>query len=103
MRRLLPLLLLATVARAESFDLIIRRASVIDGTGTPAYPGDLAIRGDRIAAVGQLPAGATAVTEIDAAGRVVAPGFILNSAVEGSNFEGKCSTERLWHRRRRRR
>ena len=76
MRRLLPLLLLATVARAESFDLIIRRASVIDGTGTPAYPGDLAIRGDRIAAVGQLPAGATAVTEIDAAGRVVAPGFI---------------------------
>ena len=76
MRRLLPLLLLATVARAESFDLIIRRASVIDGTGTPAYSGDLAIRGDRIAAVGQLPAGATAVTEIDAAGRVVAPGFI---------------------------
>jgi N-acyl-D-amino-acid deacylase len=76
MRRLLPLLLLATVARAESFDLIIRRASLIDGTGTPAYSGDLAIRGDRIAAVGQLPAGATAVTEIDAAGRVVAPGFI---------------------------
>ena len=76
MRRLLPLLLLATVARAESFDLIIRRASVIDGTGTPAYSGDLAIRGDRIAAVGQLPAGSTAATEIDAAGRVVAPGFI---------------------------
>ncbi len=76
MRRLLPLLLLATVARAESFDLIIRRASVIDGTGTPAYSGDLALRGDRIAAVGQLPAGSTAATEIDAAGRVVAPGFI---------------------------
>jgi N-acyl-D-amino-acid deacylase len=76
MRRLLPLLLLATVARAESFDLIIRRASVIDGTGTPAYSGDLAIRGDRIAAIGQLPAGSTAATEIDAAGRVVAPGFI---------------------------
>jgi N-acyl-D-amino-acid deacylase len=76
MRRLLPLLLLAAVARAESFDLIIRRASVIDGTGTPAYSGDLAIRGDRIAAVGQLPAGSTAATEIDAAGRVVAPGFI---------------------------
>ena len=76
MRRLLPLLLLATVARAESFDLIIRRASLIDGTGSPAYSGDLALRGDRIAAVGQLPAGSTAATEIDAAGRVVAPGFI---------------------------
>ncbi len=76
MRRLLPLLLLATVARAESFALIIRRASLIDGTGSPAYSGDLALRGDRIAAVGQLPAGSTAATEIDAAGRVVAPGFI---------------------------
>ena len=77
MRRLLPFfLLLAAGARAESFDLIIRRASLIDGTGAPAYAGDLAIRADRIVALGALPAGSTATTEIDAAGRVVAPGFI---------------------------
>ena len=77
MRRLLPFLVVwATLARAESFDLIIRRASLIDGTGKPAYSGDLAIRGDRIAAVGALPPGSTATTEIDAADRVVAPGFI---------------------------
>ncbi len=80
MRRLLSVLpccfLLATLARADSYDLIIRRASLIDGTGKPAYSGDLAIRGDRIVAVGQLPAGSTAKTEIDAAGRAVAPGFI---------------------------
>jgi len=74
------LLLLLSVsvatARAELFDLIIRRASLLDGTGAPAYAGDLAIRGDRIIALGQLPANSTAATEIDAAGRVVAPGFI---------------------------
>jgi cytosine/adenosine deaminase-related metal-dependent hydrolase len=61
---------------AETYDLIIRHASLIDGTGAPARPGDLAIRSGRIAAIGQLPAGSTAPTEIDAAGHVVAPGFI---------------------------
>jgi N-acyl-D-amino-acid deacylase len=77
MRRLFPLLLFCTViARAQDYDVIIRRASLIDGTGAPAVTGDLAIRGDRIVALGQLPAGATALTEIDAAGRIVAPGFI---------------------------
>ena len=77
MRRLLFVsLLLVAAAHAETYDLIIRRASLIDGTGAPARPGDLAIRGDRIIAVGTLPAGSTATTEIDAAGRVVAPGFI---------------------------
>ncbi|MSU67104.1 MAG: D-aminoacylase [Opitutaceae bacterium] len=77
MRRLFPLVLFcAVIARAQDYDLIIRRASLMDGTGAPAVTGDLAIRGDRIVALGQLPAGATAKTEIDAAGRVVAPGFI---------------------------
>jgi len=77
-RFLLPLvvLLLASVARAETYDLIIRRASIVDGTGAPAYPGDVAVRAGRIAAVGPLPADATAPTIIDAAGRSVAPGFI---------------------------
>jgi len=74
--RLASLLLVTATLRAETYDLIIRRASLIDGTGAPAYAGELAIRGDRIVAVGQLPAGATAKTELDAAGRVVAPGFI---------------------------
>ncbi len=81
-RRLRPLVfpLLIVVAalgaRAEDYDVIIRHARIVDGTGAPAVTGDVAIRSDRIAAVGQLPAGAKAKTEIDAAGRVVAPGFI---------------------------
>ena len=61
---------------AETYDLIVRHASIVDGTGAAAYPGDVAVRGDRIAIVGHLPAGSTATTEIDAAGRVVAAGFI---------------------------
>ncbi len=52
MRRLLSLVLACTViARAQDYDLVIRRASLIDGTGAPAVTGDLAIRGDRIVAL----------------------------------------------------
>jgi N-acyl-D-amino-acid deacylase len=77
MRRLLSLVLVCTaIVRAQDYDLVIRHARLIDGTGAPAISGDLAIRGDRIVALGKLPAGSTARAEIDAAGRVVAPGFI---------------------------
>jgi dihydroorotase/N-acyl-D-amino-acid deacylase len=58
-----------------SFDLIIRNAHVVDGTGNPWFAGDVGIRGDRIAGVGRL-AGAKARREIDVQGLVVAPGFI---------------------------
>lgn len=56
-------------------DLVIRNASLIDGTGSPARPGDLAVSGNRITAVGQVP-DVNAVLEIDAGGLSVAPGFI---------------------------
>lgn len=57
------------------FDLLIRGASVIDGTRAPRYEADVGVRGDRIAAIGDL-AGAKATTEIDAAGKIASPGFI---------------------------
>jgi N-acyl-D-amino-acid deacylase len=57
------------------YDLIIRHGHIIDGTGNPWHAGDIAIQGDRIAAIGDLQ-GAHAKREIDAAGRIVAPGFI---------------------------
>ncbi len=72
----LPALFVASGLRAEDYDLIIRRASIVDGTGAPAYPGDVAVRGDRVVAIGALPELATARTVIDAKGHVVAPGFI---------------------------
>ena len=57
------------------FDLIIANGHVVDGTGSPWYSGDVGIRDGRIAAIGKL-AKATAKQRIDAAGKVVAPGFI---------------------------
>jgi N-acyl-D-amino-acid deacylase len=59
----------------EQYDLIIRNGHVIDGAGNPWYAADLAINGDRIAAIGDLKA-AHAKREIDASGRIVSPGFI---------------------------
>ncbi len=59
----------------ETFDILIRNASIIDGTGAPRYAGDIGIRGDRIARIGDL-AEASSPIEIDLAGRIAAPGFI---------------------------
>ncbi|MCK8786647.1 D-aminoacylase [Roseomonas sp. NAR14] len=56
-------------------DLIIREATVIDGTGAPRRQADLGVTDGRIAAIGDL-SGATADREVIAAGKVLAPGFI---------------------------
>ena len=56
-------------------DILIRGGTVVDGTGAPARAADVAIVGDRIEAVGPL-RDAQAGTIVDAAGLVVAPGFI---------------------------
>jgi N-acyl-D-amino-acid deacylase len=62
-------------AAGSDYDLIIRNGHVIDGTGSPWYAADVAVRGGRIAAIGKLGrAGAPRI--IDAHGQVVAPGFI---------------------------
>jgi len=73
----LPLLLAGTAsfAAAPDYDLIIRNGHVIDGTGSPWYSGDVAIRDGHIAAIGNL-GDAHAKRTIDANGMVVAPGFI---------------------------
>ncbi|MEX0749495.1 MAG: D-aminoacylase [Dehalococcoidia bacterium] len=56
------------------YDLVIRNAAIIDGTGAPPRPGDIGVRRDRIEAVGDVSGDAT--LEIDARGHVVCPGFI---------------------------
>src|SRR5580704_6565542 len=58
-----------------AFDLVITNGHVIDGTGSPWYSGDIGIRDGRVAAIGNL-AAAPRKRTIDAAGKVVAPGFI---------------------------
>ncbi len=57
------------------YDTLIRNALVIDGSDTPGYRADVAIRAGRIERIGDL-RDARAVEDIDAAGRVLAPGFI---------------------------
>ena len=60
---------------AADYDVLIRHGHILDGTGNPWYAADIAIRGDRIAAIGPLE-GAQAKRVIDASGLVVSPGFI---------------------------
>ncbi len=76
MKKLALFLLLAICASAQSqYDVLIRNGRIVDGSGNPWYHADIAIRGDRIAAIGNLN-GAGAKRVIDAHDLVVAPGFI---------------------------
>ncbi len=57
------------------YEVLIRNARIVDGTGKAPFFGDVAVRGGTIAAVGQL-TGAQAARVVDAAGRYLTPGFI---------------------------
>ncbi len=65
----------AKTTPAAQYDLLIKNGRIVDGSGRPGYMADLAIKGDRIVRIGKLK-GATAARVMDAAGMVVAPGFI---------------------------
>jgi N-acyl-D-amino-acid deacylase len=81
--RFLLLFWLALALSAADYDLVIRNARVVDGTGNPWYRGDIGIKAGKIAVLGDL-ARATATRTVDAKERVVAPGFIdVHTHVEG--------------------
>src|SRR5271167_244382 len=65
----------ATRRKIMAYDLLIKNGRVVDGSGEPAFAADVAVQDGRIVGVGKY-AGAAAKRTIDAAGRVVAPGFI---------------------------
>jgi N-acyl-D-amino-acid deacylase len=67
-------LLRPLAAISQDYDMIIKGTTIIDGTGRAPFRGDLAIRGERIAAVGSVPARARVV--IDGSGLITCPGFI---------------------------
>lgn len=76
-RRMLGFAYLVAIASsgfAADFDLVIRNGRVVDGTGNPWRYVDVAVKRDRIVAVGRVTG--TATREFDAKGLVVAPGFI---------------------------
>jgi len=72
---LAALLSAAAPARTADFDLVFAHARVVDGTGAQWFRADVGVRGDRIAAVGDL-SRASALRRIDVRDRVIAPGFI---------------------------
>jgi N-acyl-D-amino-acid deacylase len=80
--------------RSADFDVIIRGGTVYDGTGTEPRQADVAIRGDRIAAVGDFKS-ARAKTILDAKGLAVAPGFInmLSWSTESLIQDGRSQSE----------
>ncbi|HET6628472.1 MAG TPA: D-aminoacylase [Woeseiaceae bacterium] len=91
---LLLLLAAGAPASAESYDLLIRDGTVIDGTGGEPYEADIAVEGDTIAAIGDLD-DAEAATVIDAGGLAVAPGFInmLSWAVDSLIEDGRALSD----------
>ena len=73
----LVLLLLCVVSAsfAQTYDLVLTNGRVMDGTGNPAFPADVAIRDGKIVAVGRLGKAAAART-INAKGKLIVPGFV---------------------------
>jgi N-acyl-D-amino-acid deacylase len=75
-------------AQAQEYDVVIRGGRVLDGTGNPYVYADVAVIGDRIAAIGNL-AGARAKRVIDATGQMVTPGFFtLHEHIEPAILSG---------------
>lgn len=76
------------------YDVIVRGGTVYDGSGADPFTADIGIRGDVIAAIGDLST-ASAATEIDASGLAVAPGFInmLSWSNESLIYDGRSQSE----------
>ena len=91
LKALVPvLLILFGCSGPGTYDVIIRNGSIADGSGSPAYKGDIGIMSDTIAAIGDLRK-ARGRTETDASGMTVAPGFVnmLSWSVESLIEDGR--------------
>ena len=79
------------------FDLIIRGGTVVDGTGQEARQADVAVSGDRIAAIEENVDG-TAARTIDADGRIVTPGFVdIHTHLDAQLAWDPIGTSSCWH------
>src|SRR5574339_447749 len=87
-------LVLAQVATAANYDVIIRGGTVYDGSGNPPVSADVAITGDTIRAIGELGKDKGAL-EVDARNMAVAPGFInmLSWANESLLHDGRSQSD----------
>ena len=79
-----------------TYDLIIRRGLIVEGTGTEPFIGDVAIDGDTIVAMGVVEG--EAAREIDAEGHAVTPGFIdLHTHLDAQVGWDPALTPVVWH------
>src|SRR6201997_706749 len=79
-----------------TYDLIIRGATIVDGSGLPRYDADLGIVGDRIATIGKI--GESAKQVIRADGLVAAPGFIDgHTHMDAQVFWDPIGSCSCWH------
>lgn len=78
------------------YDLIIRGGTIVDGSGRPAFTGDIAVQGDRIAAVGKVEGAAK--REIDARGLLVTPGWVdIHTHYDGQATWDPQMAPSSWH------
>ncbi len=79
-----------------TYDLIIRHGTIVDGTGAPRFTGDVAVKDGLIAAVGTVHG--DAAQEIDAAGKVVAPGWVdIHTHYDGQATWDQEMAPSSWH------
>src|SRR4051794_8794392 len=78
----------------KTYDLILRGGTIYDGSGGKPFVGDVAVAGDRIAAVGNL-GSAKGKLEVDAKGLAVSPGFVnmLSWATESLLVDGRAASD----------
>ena len=78
------------------YDLLIRGGTIVDGSGTPAFRGDVAVTGGKIAAVGRVDGSAKRTIEAD--GRAVTPGFVdIHTHYDAQVFWDRMLTISPWH------
>ncbi|MBM4405173.1 MAG: D-aminoacylase [Chloroflexi bacterium] len=79
-----------------SYDLVVKNGTVVDGTGLPRYKADVGVKGGKIVAKGNLKA--NGATVIDAAGKMVAPGFVdIHTHYDGQILWDPLLTCSPWH------
>ena len=87
---------LTASASAQTADILIKNAKILDGTGNSWFYGDIAISGGKIVQIGRL-ASWNAKKVIDATGLVAAPGFIdVHTHIEGDEVKNPEATNFIY-------